>query len=133
MALGKIKADTLEHSTAGSLDTQYVVNGSSKAWVNYSGSGTTFRDSLNMSSATDNGTGDYTHAFTSNMGNVNYAIGTYAASSQEATDLANRITGGCIKAAASHRQRYGYINATNGGIATYDAVAADILFNGDLA
>ena len=33
MALGKIKADTLEHSTAGSLDTQYVVNGSAKAWI----------------------------------------------------------------------------------------------------
>ena len=28
MANGKIKADTLEHSTAGSLDTSYVVNGS---------------------------------------------------------------------------------------------------------
>jgi hypothetical protein len=38
MALGKIKADTLEHSTAGSLDTQYVVNGSAKVtWVNYTG------------------------------------------------------------------------------------------------
>ena len=33
MALGKIKADTLEHSTAGSLDTSYVVNGSAKAWA----------------------------------------------------------------------------------------------------
>ena len=133
MALGKIKADTLEHSTAGSLDTKFVVNGSSKAWLNYSGSGTTFRDSFNMASATDNGTGDYTHAFTSSMGNVNYAIGTYASSSQTATDLANRITGGCIKAAASHRQRYGYISATNGAITTYDADAADILFKGDLA
>jgi hypothetical protein len=34
MALGKIKADTLEHSTAGTVDTQYVVNGSAKAWIN---------------------------------------------------------------------------------------------------
>ena len=128
-------------STAGSIlvtgegnsTTTNLQQGLAKAWLNYSGSGTTFRDSFNMASATDNGTGDYTHAFTSNMGNVNYAIGTYAASSQTSTDLANRITGGSIKAAASHRQRYGYINATNGGIAAYDAVAADILFNGDLA
>ena len=29
---GKIIADQIEHSTAGSLDTQYVVNGSAKAW-----------------------------------------------------------------------------------------------------
>ena len=33
MALGKIKADTLEHSTAGALDTQYVVNGSAKEYA----------------------------------------------------------------------------------------------------
>ena len=31
---GKIIADTLEHSTAGSVDrNQYVVNGSAKAWA----------------------------------------------------------------------------------------------------
>ena len=33
MALGKIKADTLEHSTAGSLDTKFVVKGSAKVWI----------------------------------------------------------------------------------------------------
>jgi hypothetical protein len=32
---GKIIADQIEHSTAGSLDTSYVVNGSAKAWVNF--------------------------------------------------------------------------------------------------
>ncbi len=29
---GKIVADTLEHSTAGSIATNFVVNGSAKAW-----------------------------------------------------------------------------------------------------
>ena len=58
---GKIVADTLEHSTAGSVDTQYVVNGSAKTWVNFNGSGTiAIRTSFNVSSLTDNGTGDYT-------------------------------------------------------------------------
>jgi hypothetical protein len=58
MALGKIKADTLEHSTAGSLDTQYVVQGSAKAWVNINQTGTqAVRDSLNVSSISDSGTG----------------------------------------------------------------------------
>ena len=32
---GKIIADTLEHSTAGSLTTDYVVNGSAKAWIRF--------------------------------------------------------------------------------------------------
>ena len=57
---GKIVADTLEHSTAGSIATNYVVEGSAKQWSNYSGAGTTLRDSFNTSSATDNGTGQYT-------------------------------------------------------------------------
>jgi hypothetical protein len=73
MALGKIKADTLEHSTAGSLDTQYVVQGSAKAWVNWNGTGTVaIRDSFNTASITDNGTGDYTTNISSAMGNANY-------------------------------------------------------------
>ncbi len=71
---GKIIADQIEHSTAGSLDTSYVVNGSAKAWANYAGSGTTFRDSFNCSSALDNGTGDYTVTISNAMGNNFYAI-----------------------------------------------------------
>jgi len=74
MALGKIKADTLEHSTAGSLDTQYVVNGSSKAWINFDGTGTiASRDSFNHSSLTDRGTGQYTVTISNAMNNANYA------------------------------------------------------------
>lgn len=74
MALGKIKADTLEHSTAGSLDTQYVVNGSAKAWVNLNGTGTiAARDSFNLSSLTDNGTGDISVNFSSSMSNDDYS------------------------------------------------------------
>jgi len=58
MALGKIKADTLEHSTAGSVDTQYVVNGSAKAWLNIDQTSTqAIRESLNVSSISDSGTG----------------------------------------------------------------------------
>jgi len=73
MALGKIKADTLEHSTAGSIATNFVVEGSAKAWANLNGSSFGLRDSFNIASATDSGTGLYDHAFTSAMGNANYS------------------------------------------------------------
>lgn len=69
---GKIIADTLEHSTAGSIATNYVVNGSAKAWGHFEGSDTTLDDSLNTSTLTDNSTGNYTANFTNSMGNVNY-------------------------------------------------------------
>jgi hypothetical protein len=63
---GKIVADTLEHSTAGSIATNYVVNGSAKAWCGASATdGSGISDSLNVSSQTDNGTGDYDYTVTS--------------------------------------------------------------------
>ena len=75
MALGKIKADTLEHSTAGSLDTQYVVNGSAKAWTRQDQRSTlTTVSSLNFSSATDVGTGHVQISFSNNMGDANYNV-----------------------------------------------------------
>ena len=71
---GKIIADQIQHSTAGSLDTQYVVNGSAKAWVNFNGTGTiAARDSLNLSSLADGGTGDFTVNFSSAFNNSNYS------------------------------------------------------------
>ena len=70
---GKIVADTLEHSTAGSVDTQYVVNGSAKAWGLFNGTGTiAVRDSLNVSGITDLAVGKMTVSKTSAMGSVNY-------------------------------------------------------------
>ena len=45
-----------------------------RAWVNFNGSGTVaIRDSGNVSSITDNGTGDYTVNFTNNMPDANYS------------------------------------------------------------
>ena len=44
-----------------------------RAWVNFDGTGTvTIGDSFNVSSITDNGTGDYEVNFTNPMSNANY-------------------------------------------------------------
>ena len=46
-----------------------------RAWVNFNGTGTVaIRASGNVSSITDNGTGDYTINFTTAMPDVNYAV-----------------------------------------------------------
>lgn len=48
-----------------------------KAWVNFNGTGTVaIRASGNVSSITDNGTGDYTVNFTNAMTDANYAVAT---------------------------------------------------------
>lgn len=57
-----------------SVPVETVVDGSAKAWVNFSGSGTvSIRSSFNVSSITDNGIGDYSVNFTNAMADGNYA------------------------------------------------------------
>jgi hypothetical protein len=52
------------------VETGYVVNGSAKAWVNFDGTGTVaVRDSLNVASVVDNGTGSYATNLSTSMGN----------------------------------------------------------------
>ena len=72
MALGKIKADTLEHSTAGSLDTKFVVEGSAKAWCNADNSHA-IQDSFNIASVADGGTGNYTMTVINAMSNSDFS------------------------------------------------------------
>ena len=58
-----------------STSTTNVVQGSAKAWVNFNGTGTVaIRDSFNVASITDNGTGDYTVSFTTAMPDANYCV-----------------------------------------------------------
>jgi len=58
----------------GGTNTTPIVEGIAKAWVNFDGTGTiAARDSLNVSSLTDNGTGDYTVNFSNAFGAADYA------------------------------------------------------------
>jgi hypothetical protein len=53
---------------------QPAMSGAAKAWVNFNGTGTVaIRQQFNVSSITDNGTGDYTLNFTSSI-STNYAV-----------------------------------------------------------
>jgi len=54
-----------------------------QAWVNFDGTGTpSIRDQHNVSTITDNGTGNYTINFTNNLANANYSVsGTVSANS----------------------------------------------------
>jgi hypothetical protein len=59
------------NSGYGSVATAYGC----RAWVNFNGTGTVaIRASGNVSSITDNGTGDYTVNFSTAMPNVNYSV-----------------------------------------------------------
>jgi hypothetical protein len=52
-----------------------AINGLAAAWVNFNGTGTVaIRAASNVSSITDNGTGDYTINFTTAMPDANYGL-----------------------------------------------------------
>ena len=62
--MSTIKADNIATLAGVSTSMANAVNGSAKAWVNFNGSGTVaIRGSYNVSSITDNGTGNYTVNF----------------------------------------------------------------------
>jgi hypothetical protein len=79
MAISKIETDSLASGlvapTATALTTASgsAPSYSARAWVNFNGTGTVaIRAAGNVSSITDNGTGDYTVNFTTAMPDVNY-------------------------------------------------------------
>jgi len=87
---GKIIADTLEHSTAGSIATNYVVNGSAKAWIQHN-AGTSITNSLNYASLTDVGTGNYRPNYTNNMANNDYAAAGFAGNASTSVCSGNEM------------------------------------------
>lgn len=79
--MSTIKTETLSTPSNATVPVDTVVNGTAKAWVNFNGTGTVaIRRAFNVSSITDNGTGNYTLNFTTAMTDANYAwSGSYGA------------------------------------------------------
>ena len=125
---GKIIADTLEHSTAGSVTTDYVVNGSAKAWINFTTVTTTSDlDSFNISTLTDNGGsgGDTTSSYTNAMSSNNYA--SVGLCGEQLTTAAARIMHIGTKTASAIRVHTTTTSAVD------DMPENNIVVHGDLA
>ena len=72
--MSTIKTETLSTPSNSTVPVDTVVNGTAKAWVNFNGTGTVaIRRAFNVSSITDNGTGDYTVNFTTAMVDADYS------------------------------------------------------------
>ena len=71
----ELRVNTLKDAAgANSVAMTYVAGGSSKFWVSFDGVTPSTSDSLNQSTLTDNGTGDFTHTFTSAFGAATYGF-----------------------------------------------------------
>lgn len=70
--MSTLRVNNITDTSGGS--SSLSVPGAAKAWVNFNGTGTVaIRAQLNVSSITDNGTGDYTVNFSSALTDANYA------------------------------------------------------------
>lgn len=70
--MSTLRVNTLQNA-AGTSDP--AISGAAKAWVNFNGTGTVaIRANFNVTSITDNGTGDYTVNFTNAMTDANYSV-----------------------------------------------------------
>ena len=121
--MSTIKVNNLQDASGGSNSTpQQIEQGRAKAWVNFNGLGTVaIRDDFNVSSITDNGTGDYTVTFTNAMSNANYCTVEAAFHEQQTTnDL--RVVTGQTRTASNVRINTAYANGSGG----YDVPGVNI-------
>jgi hypothetical protein len=115
----------ISYVTAASLDgTQ---NGSApiygaRAWVNFNGTGTVaIRASGNVSSITDNGTGDYTVNFTTAMADADYSMAGMQIGSSTVNMGGNLVlhgafsTGPTLKTSTQCRVQT-FVNTANSGL-----------------
>tara|TARA_B100000287_G_C20358153_1_gene672643 strand:- start:36 stop:542 length:507 start_codon:yes stop_codon:yes gene_type:complete len=76
LAANAVQSSKIQNGTIAGEDLSTAVKGGvAKAWVNFNGVGTVaIRDSFNVSSITDGGTGTYSVSFTTAMANTNYCV-----------------------------------------------------------
>jgi hypothetical protein len=116
---GTLVVSTLSDGTNSTSATNPIM-GSAKAWVNFNGTGTVaIRASYNVSSITDNGTGDYTVNFTNALVDANYC---YTMAVEDASlQLVNSNFTGFSKTSSSIRTGTRYISSTAGSAVADDA------------
>ena len=74
--MSTIKVTNLQDTSGTNSSTsEEIYQGRAKVWISFNGSGTVeIRDDFNVSTLTDNGTGDYTITFTTALANNDYAL-----------------------------------------------------------
>ena len=134
----QLNVDTIKGKTAetsitiqgeGSATTN-LQQGVVKVWINFDGTGTpSSRDSFNVGSITDNGTGSYDIVFTNAMGNANYT--TQCSLNNGTTDVSGAHDYGfAIVDRATGTYRIDIENASN---TQTDLSLTDTIIHGDLA
>ena len=133
--MSEIKVDTITGKTTanditvtvGATATQSLKDGTAKVWCNFNGSAFASRTSLNVSSESDNGTGDYHVTATNAFSTINNASTTGAAS-YNTTSVSPGITSPTQTSTTQID-----IEVVNTGGTKVDRAAMQLITMGDLA
>ena len=84
--MSTLKVNTIQDTSAGNSSTpQQLLKGRAKIWWNYNQSSPNIRDSFNVTSITDEGTGEYTCNFSVTVSNaIGFADGSFNGSGHDA-------------------------------------------------
>ena len=123
--MSTVKVDTLVASD-GTSPVTLTKQSAAKMWANLDGSTFGLRQSFNTSSATDNGTGDYTFSFTNSTSDSDYAT-TINQGNQTGSDFWG-YRGSHSHATGSVREK-----SRNTSNSAADAVTFCVHLHGDLA
>jgi len=127
----ELRVNTLKDASGNnSIATSFVAGGSAKMWVNFNGESTVaIRDDLNVTSITDNDTGDYTINITSAMSDANYAA-LVTCSRDDTVNGMGTIHGSSAAPTASALRIRGTIPTSSGAV---DTAFSNAAAHGDLA
>lgn len=136
---GTVVADTLQADSTSTLvikngvaNTPPTIQDSSgtqigtfcRAWVNFNGTGTVaIRASFNVTSITDNGTGDYTVNFTNALPDANYSAAVTGSSTSSLTTVWN---GNQTPTTTAYRFNTMFVNNTTGGGSVVDSLYVNV-------
>ena len=127
--MSEIRATTISDA-AGTGPITLTAQAAAKAWCNWNGQGTVaIRDSLNVSTLTDSGTGHYITSWSTNFGDLDYSVAVATGSETAAQNVWDRILGireiranGCT-----------WYASNNDSDALVDPPVCSCTHNGDLA
>jgi hypothetical protein len=128
-----LRVDTLTDASSNNSTAMSTINqGTAKAWV-FATAAAAITDSFNISTGTDNGTGDYTYPITNDMANATYTIS--ATATQELANapvICANPTNDNSLAAGTFRVELGYGNIAGSNLLQIDKKHYVVL-HGDLA
>jgi hypothetical protein len=124
-----LRVNTLTDASSGNSTAMSTINqGTAKAWVNFNGTSTiATRDSFNVSSIADDGTGTYTITINNDMANADYCTTSGVGRGGLAT--CTFLNDGTWAATAGS----GQVICANSSNAAFDPPAVLASFLGDLA